>query len=57
MKQLIGRFLRDSRGQDLIEYVLLAALISVFSIVMIQTVGTELDKSYVNMKNQTAAIP
>jgi pilus assembly protein Flp/PilA len=42
MQTLFSRFLHDDRGQDLIEYALLAGLISIGSIVGITLVGTSL---------------
>jgi Flp pilus assembly pilin Flp len=35
------QFVRESSGQDLIEYALLAALIALVSVVAIRTAGTE----------------
>lgn len=54
MKQLCIRLVRDEAGQDLIEYGLLAALISVLAVVAITAVGTKLVGSY---QNVAAGIP
>jgi pilus assembly protein Flp/PilA len=43
MKNLIARFVRDEEGQDLIEYSLLAALISVVCIEILRQIGTDVN--------------
>jgi pilus assembly protein Flp/PilA len=43
MKNLLARFIRDEEGQDLIEYSLLAALISVVCIGILRTIGTDIN--------------
>jgi len=40
MKNLFVRFVRDEEGQDLIEYSLLAALISIVCITVLGEIGT-----------------
>ena len=40
MKNLFNRFVREEQGQDLIEYALLAGLISLASVVAITALGT-----------------
>jgi pilus assembly protein Flp/PilA len=42
MKNLVNRIVREEQGQDLIEYALLAGLISLGSIVGITFIGTSL---------------
>ena len=42
MKNLFNRFVREEQGQDLIEYALLAGLISLASVIAITAVGTAL---------------
>jgi len=54
MKELIVRFLGEEEGQDLIEYGLLAALISIIAVLAIASVGTKLTTSYGNI---AASIP
>jgi len=54
MTQLIVRFAREEEGQDLIEYGLLAALISIIAVLAITAVGTKLNTSYENI---AASIP
>jgi pilus assembly protein Flp/PilA len=51
MKNLIQRFVREEDGQDLIEYALLAAFISIVAIAAIGYVGTS-----VNNKLQSVAL-
>ena len=43
IKQLLVRFVREDKGQDLIEYALLAGLIALVSIVAITLVGTNIN--------------
>ena len=40
MKNLFNRFVREEQGQDLIEYALLAGLISLASVIAITELGT-----------------
>jgi Flp pilus assembly pilin Flp len=46
MKMLLGRLAREEAGQDLIEYALLAALISMASILVMSALGTAIDVHY-----------
>jgi pilus assembly protein Flp/PilA len=46
MTRTLARILREEDGQDLIEYALVAALISVLSILAITTVGTAVNQLY-----------
>jgi Flp pilus assembly pilin Flp len=46
MKNLIARFVREEEGQDVIEYALLGAFISIVAIIMIGNVGTEVNEIY-----------
>ena len=41
MKKFIVRFIREEEGQDVIEYTLLGAFISIVAIVAITNVGTD----------------
>ena len=54
MRQFFNRLVAEDQGQDLIEYALLAALISVLAVVAITSVGTKLQTSYGNIE---ASIP
>lgn len=55
MKALIARFVREEEGQDIIEYALLAAFISVVAIVTIQAIGGLIQDNYNAV--QTALTP
>jgi pilus assembly protein Flp/PilA len=46
MRSLFNRFVREEEGQDLIEYALLAGLISIASITAITTLGTAIQGKY-----------
>ena len=49
MKNLFVRFVREEKGQDLIEYSLLAAIIAVGSIVAMGLVGDEIDTVFADI--------
>jgi pilus assembly protein Flp/PilA len=61
MKNLFNRFVREESGQDIIEYVLLAAFISVVAWSIIQTIGQDVNTLYSATKtvtgNAVAALP
>jgi pilus assembly protein Flp/PilA len=57
MKSLLIRFTRDDRGQDLIEYALLAGFISLVAVVAITNVGTGVNAVYNNIDGQVQKIP
>jgi len=46
MERLLSRFVREEDAQDLVEYALLAALISLASIVVISALGTAISVHY-----------
>ena len=46
MKNLLNRFVREDAGQDLIEYALLAGLISLASVVAITALGTAIQNKF-----------
>jgi pilus assembly protein Flp/PilA len=50
MRSLFRQLATQENGQDLIEYGLLAALISVIAVLAITTVGTKLQSSYQNLE-------
>jgi Flp pilus assembly pilin Flp len=50
MRCLRSRLIGEEHGQDLIEYGLLAALISVFAVLAIIAVGTKIQTSYTNIQ-------
>lgn len=47
----IARFVYDDEGQDMVEYALLAAFISIVSIVVIKAIGPLVNTIYTNIKN------
>jgi pilus assembly protein Flp/PilA len=54
MKSLFVRFVREEAGQDLIEYALLAGMISLGCVIAIGLVGTKLNTLFGEVE---AAIP
>jgi Flp pilus assembly pilin Flp len=46
MKNLIGRFVREDKGQDLIEYALLATVVSMGAFLGAKALGTALNGWY-----------
>ena len=55
MKSLIVRFVREEEGQDLIEYALLAGLISLVCVAAITTVGTDVKALFEAVGSKVAA--
>ena len=55
MKNLFNRFVREESGQDIIEYVLLAAFISVVAWTIIQGIGTDVTTLYSKTRSVTTA--
>ena len=49
MKNLFNRFVREESGQDLIEYALLAGLISLASVLAITALGTAVQGVFTNV--------
>ena len=54
MKNLFNRFVREEAGQDLIEYALLAGLISLICVLAITNAGTAVSTLFGNV---AASIP
>ena len=54
MKNLFNRFVNEDAGQDLIEYALLAGLISLICVVAIKNAGTKVSTLFTNV---AASIP
>jgi pilus assembly protein Flp/PilA len=52
MKNLIQRFVREEDGQDIIEYALLAAFISVIAIAAIIAIGVRVNNIYTGVSSQ-----
>jgi pilus assembly protein Flp/PilA len=50
MKSLFNRFVREEAGQDLIEYALLAGLISLVCVLAIQAAGTKVSTLFNNVR-------
>ena len=61
MNELVARLihaLRQGRpGQAMVEYALLAGLISVVAIVALTTIGTDVNLIYTNIAAHLAAVP
>jgi pilus assembly protein Flp/PilA len=49
MKNLIQRFIREEDGQDIIEYALLAAFISIAAIIAIKAIGPKVNTYFTNV--------
>jgi len=49
--QSIVDFIREDEGQDVVEYALLAAFISIFAIVVIKAIGPLVNTIYSNIKD------
>jgi len=57
MRRLVVRALRDEDGQDLIEYAMLAAFISLVAVASITGIGTQVNSWYEGYANTVATIP
>ena len=55
MKNLFVRFVREDEGQDIIEYALLAAFISVVAWALLQTIGQDVVTMYTGVDAATSA--
>jgi Flp pilus assembly pilin Flp len=55
MKNLIARFVREDEGQDIIEYSLLAAFISISGYLILQNIGSNVNSIYTNVQTATTA--
>lgn len=54
MKNLLARFVREDEGQDIIEYSLLAAFISISGYLILQSIGQNVNDIYGDV--QTAVV-
>ena len=54
-KAILNNYVRDERGQDLIEYALLAAFISIAAVAAITAIGTNLSALYTTINGPVAA--
>ncbi len=57
MGDFLGMFVRDTRGQDLIEYALLAGLISLMAVLAITNVGSGINTVWAGVDTQVQSIP
>jgi Flp pilus assembly pilin Flp len=55
MKNLIARFVREEEGQDIIEYALLAAFISISGYTILSGIGTSVNSIYTKVNNATSS--
>jgi len=55
MKNLMMRFVREEEGQDIIEYALLAAFISISGYAILSTIGTNVNTIYTKVGNATTS--
>jgi Flp pilus assembly pilin Flp len=53
MKNLIARFVREEEGQDIIEYALLAAFISIVAWLILRDIGQDVQTMYSNVQTAT----
>ena len=53
MKTLFNRFVREENGQDIIEYALLAAFISVLSWTILDSIGDDVKTMYTGVQTAT----
>jgi Flp pilus assembly pilin Flp len=53
MKNLFARFVREEEGQDIIEYALLAAFISIVAWLILQSIGQDVKTMYSNVQQAT----
>ena len=54
---LLNRLIREEEGQDIIEYVLIAAAISVIAIPIVPSIGTAVSNAWGTVNTQVATIP
>jgi Flp pilus assembly pilin Flp len=55
MKNTFTRFIRDDDGQDIIEYSLLAAFISIVAYAILSGIGTDVNTIYTNVRSATTS--
>jgi Flp pilus assembly pilin Flp len=54
---LLNRLMREEEGQDIIEYVLIAAAISVIAIPIVPGIGTAVSNAWNGVNTQVGLIP
>ena len=57
MKSVFNRFVREEQGQDLIEYALLAGLISLASVATMTTLGGNISTKFTDISGVLTAAP
>jgi Flp pilus assembly pilin Flp len=57
MRRLVVRAIREESGQDLIEYALLTAFISLIAVAAITTIGSQVNNWYLGYGTTVATIP
>ena len=57
MTTLLGRLISEEQGQDIIEYALLAAAISVVAIPTVPTIGSAVNNAYEDVKSKVTTMP
>jgi len=55
LKHTFARLLRDESGQDMIEYSLLAAFISIVAVAAIQQIGSDVNSIYEAVSEATGS--
>jgi pilus assembly protein Flp/PilA len=55
MKNLLVRFVRDEKGQDLVEYAMLLAFIALIAIAGVQELGNTVDSFFSNVSSTLTA--
>jgi Flp pilus assembly pilin Flp len=53
---LLNRLIREEEGQDVIEYVLIAAAISVIAIPIVPSIGTAVQTAWTTVQTKTQQI-
>jgi Flp pilus assembly pilin Flp len=56
MKNLLKRLMTEDRGQDVIEYALLAAGISIVAIPTVPAIGTAVNNVYIRVRDAVQGI-
>jgi pilus assembly protein Flp/PilA len=57
MRNMLARFIREDDGQDLIEYGLLAGIITAAAVASILTVGPKVTQLFSNLGTALAPVP
>ena len=53
MKELVTRFVKETEGQDMIEYSLLAAFISIVAWLVVRAIGVDVENIYTDVNTTT----